>query len=165
MNSVGTILFFLCRFSRLCMTECYSFLCFIPPFMGISRGFPLPIGCWWHHYYIMPLSAEVLPLLDKSSNQRLSHFDSPLHMCFTIRSEYLKVHSSSIFQRGNILCSKCTKHSLHIMFLTHTFKVSACSLGAQCKLYLYFNIDLPHTYLAHVYTLTKVWLFFLKMVD
>ena len=33
----------------------------------------------------MPLPAKALPLSDESSNQRLSHLDTPLHMCFTIR--------------------------------------------------------------------------------
>ena len=89
---------------------------FYTPCMGISRGLPLPIGHWWHHYYIIPLPAETPPLSDESSNQSLSHLDTPSCMHFNHQEGYPKVHSSSIFWRGNILCSKHTKHSQYIVY-------------------------------------------------
>ena len=65
---------------------CYSFICFIPP-CGYFLRIPLPIGCWWHHYSIIPLPTEAPAISDKSSNQKLSHIDTTSHMCTNIRRD------------------------------------------------------------------------------
>ena len=140
----------------------YSFL-LLYPHMDISWGFPLPIGHWWHHYYIIPLPAEALPLSDESSNQRLSHLDTPSHMHFNHQEGYPKVHSSSNFWRGNILCSQHTSTGNTLYTLTHMFKVSAC-----VHLVLHTNFTHISTYLTsswHMCTWLKSDFFLLKMVD
>ena len=122
---------------------CYSFLSFIPctwVFPGDSL-FPLAVG----DIIITSCctSCQGSTPLDESSNQRLSHLDTPLHMHFNIRRGIPKFILHPSFGEETSYAQSTLSTVVYIMFLTHTFKVSACSLGVQCQLYLYFNIPTP----------------------
>ena len=103
----------------------------------------------------MPLPAEAPPLWDESSNQRLSHLDTPLCMHFNHQEGYPKVHSSSIFWRETSYAQSTLSTGNTSYTLTHTFKVSVCSLGALHQLYSYFY-NIPYVYLVHCVHMTKV---------
>ena len=42
------------------------------------------------HYYVMSLHAEAPPILDESSNQKLSHLDTPSHMHSIIKRDAMR---------------------------------------------------------------------------
>ena len=95
--------------------------------------------------------------MDESSNQKLSHLDTPSRMCITIRSgiPYFILHPT--FREETSYAHQHTSTGNTSYTLTHMFKVSACSLGALHQIYLYFNT--PHASLAHVH-MTKILFFF-----
>ena len=68
-------------FCRFCMTALL-----VSSFYAHGWVFPgnslFPLVHWWHHHYTMVLLGMALPLLDESSNQELSHFDTSSCMLY-----------------------------------------------------------------------------------
>ena len=139
---------------------------FYTPHTGISSGFPLPIGHWWHHYYIIPLPTDgSTPLGWVIQSEAFPALTHP-HICILTSWRGIPnfiLHPT--FREETSYAHSTLTQALHHNTLTHMFKVSACSLGM-----LHANFTHMSTYLACLLGarvhMTKVWLSFspLKMV-
>ena len=147
------------------MHDCATCSFVLYPPCGYFQGFPLPIGCWWHHYYVMLHPTEALPLWLSHPIRGLPTLTHP-HACI--------LPSGGILQGSFFIHLSERKHLLlkiHQAQLTHHLFVSyiqgKCMFTWHTAATLLVFQHNPHLFdvcahdLSHDLSLT----FILKMVD